>query len=698
VSALKEYPTSQIRNVALAGHTSAGKTSLAEALLHHLKVTDRLLRVDEGNSMSDYEPEEIRRKTSINTSVLPVEYGGCKINLLDLPGYRDFIGEIKNAIRVSDAVLLLVDGISGAEVGTELVWELADEYDLPRFVFINKLDKERSDFDKALRNLKEVFGVNCVPLTLPVGRESSFSGVVDLLRMKLARETPTEKPQYAEIPGDVAEAAKAARTALVEAAAEGDDALMEKYFADEPLTEDEIVRGLRVSFAQRRFLPVLCGAALKEIGLAALLDFIASCAPAPSERKAWPAHKAGSEEIVERPIQSDGPFSAYVFKTVADDYAGRLSFFKVLSGSLAADSTVLNPQQRKEERISHLLVVRGKKQEDVHQLAAGDIGAVAKLSATFTADTLCRSDDPIVHEPTVLPTRTYSMAVATKSKADEEKVGLAMHRLIEQDPTLAIRRDPEIRQTIISGMGDTHLDVAIARMRNMSKIEIELAPPRVPYHETITRKGDGMYRHKKQTGGRGQFAEVHIKLEPLPEGTAFEFEWEVVGGNIPTKFKPSVEKGLIEALERGPVAGYRAVDIRAICYDGKHHEVDSSDMAFKIASIMAFREIAKKCNPIILEPICNLVVTVPEANMGDIMGDLSGRRGRIQGTESKGRKMVIKATVPLAEMVTYTQDLRSMTQGRGSYELTFSHHERVPGEIQTEIAEEAAKRKEEEAE
>ena len=693
---MKEYATPNIRNVALAGHTSAGKTSLAEALLHHLKVTDRLLRVDEGNTLSDYDPEEVRRKTSINTSVLPVEYGGCKINILDLPGYRDFIGEIKNGLRASDTVLLVVDGVSGAEVGTELAWELADEYDLPRVAFVNRLDKERTSFEKAVQSLKGQFGVNCVPLTLPVGHESSFSGVVDLLRMKLVRETPAEKPQYADVPADMAEAAKAARAALIEAAAEGDDALTEKFLDDQPLTEAEIIRGLKSAFVERRFMPVLCGSALKGIGLAPLLDFLVSTVPAPNERKPWPAHQVDSEEAVERPIDPNGPFSAYVFKTVADDYAGRLSFFKVLSGSVSADSSVHNPAQRRDERITHLLIVRGKKQEDVLRLHAGDIGAVAKLSATATADTLCSSDKPIVYVPTVLPTRTYAMAVVTKSKADEEKVGMAMHRLIEQDPTLEIRRDSEIRQTIISGMGDTHCDVAVARMRNMSKLEIELGPPRIPYHETITRKGEGMYRHKKQTGGRGQFAEVHMRLEPMPEGSEFEFDWEVVGGNIPTKFKPSVEKGVVEALDRGAVAGYRAVDIKAACFDGKYHEVDSSDMAFKIASIMAFRQIAKTCNPIILEPIYDLVVTVPEANMGDIMGDLSSRRGRIQGTESKGRKAIVKAHVPLAEMFTYTQDLRSMTQGRGSYELTFSRYERVPGEIQAKIVEEAAKRKEEE--
>jgi len=693
---LKEYPTPKIRNVALAGHTSAGKTSLAEAVLHHLKVTDRLHRVDDHNSISDYDPEEQKRSTSINTSLLPVEYEGCKINFLDLPGYRDFIGEIKNGIRVSDTVLLVVDATGGVEVGMELVWEYADEYNLPRAAFINKLDKERASFEQAINKLKEEFGVNCVPLTLPVGSEDSFSGVIDLLRMKMVQETPTQKPKYAEIPDDMKEAAEAARAVLVEAAAEGDDSLIEKFLEDQPLTEEEVKRGLKQAFLDGRFMPVLCGAALKEIGIVPLLDFIVSMVPAPDERPALPAHKPDSDEKVERPISAEGPFSAYVFKTVSDDYAGRLSFFKILSGELTGDTIVFNPAKRRDERISHLLVVRGKKQEEVHKLVAGDIGAVAKLAETATSDTLCTREDPVVYEPTALPPRTYSMAVVTRSKADEEKVGMAMHRLIEQDPTLEIRRDPEIRQTIISGMGDTHLDVAVSRMRTMAKLEIDLEKPRVPYHETITKRGQGSYRHKKQTGGRGQFAEVHLKLEPLPEGSDFEFEWQVVGGNIPTKFQPSVEKGIREAMERGIIAGYRAVDIKAICYDGKHHEVDSSDLAFQIASSMGFRQIAQECNPIILEPIYNLTVTVPEAYMGDIMGDISGRRGKILGTESKGRKTVVKAQVPLAEMFTYTQDLRSMTQGRGTFEMTFSHYERVPADLQAKIVEEAARRREEE--
>lgn len=692
---MKEYETSQIRNVALAGHTSSGKTSLTEGVLHHLKVTDRLLSVDEGNSISDYDPEEVRRKTSINATILPAEYGGCKINLLDLPGYRDFIGEIRNAVAVSDTVLMLVDGTSGAEVGTELAWEYADEFDLPVVAFINKLDKERSDFDKALASLKDTFEVNFVPLTLPVGKESSFEAVIDLLRMKRVREAPAQKTRYEEIPAALKDAAESARAVLVEAAAEGDDELTEKFLEDQPLTPEEIQRGLKSAFLDRRFVPVLCGAALKEIGLVPLLDFITAAVPAPDARTPRPARKPDAEETFEQPLRSDGPLAAYVFKTVSDDYAGRLSFFKVLSGTFTADMNVLNPGQRREERISHLLVARGKKQEDVHKLAAGDIGAVAKLAATTTGDTLCAPDNPIQYVPTPLPPCTYSMAVSAKSKSDEEKVGSAMHRLTEQDPTLHIRRDPEIRQTIMSGMGDTHLNVAVSRIQAMSKIELNLVPPRIPYHETITRKGAGNYRHKKQTGGRGQFAEVHMRLEPLGEGEQFEFEWQVVGGNIPTNYQSAVEKGCVEAMDRGFIAGYKAVDIKAICHDGKHHEVDSSDMAFKIAASMAFRQIARECNPVILEPIYNVQVVVPEAFMGDIMGDISSRRGRIQGTESKGKKVIVNAQIPLGEMFTYTQDLRSMTQGRGSYELVYSHYERVPGDVQAKIIEEAQKRKEE---
>ncbi|MBM3335547.1 GTP-binding protein, partial [Candidatus Sumerlaeota bacterium] len=422
---MKEYPTEKIRNVALAGHTSSGKTTLAEALLYHLKIADRLLRVDDGNSMSDYDPEEVRRKTSINTAVLPVEYAAHKMNILDLPGYRDFIGEIKNGIRVCDTVVIVVDGIAGGEMGTELAWEMADEYDLPRVAFINKLDKEHASFEKAVRSLKDTLGIPCVPVTLPVGAEASFSAVIDLLRMKVAQETPTQKPQYGDIPADMVETAQAARAALIEAAAEGDEALIEKFLEDKPLTEEEIVRGLKMAFMERRFLPVLCGAGLKQIGLAPLLDFIVSTVPAPGERKPIPARRADNQEPVERPISADAPFSAYVFKTVSDDYAGRLSFFKVYSGSITNDTTVSNPAHRRDERIGHLLIVRGKKQEEVHRLVAGDIGAVAKLAATATSDTLCTGDLPIAYDPTVLPSRTYSRAVVVRSKADEEKVSIA---------------------------------------------------------------------------------------------------------------------------------------------------------------------------------------------------------------------------------------------------------------------------------
>jgi elongation factor G len=697
---LKEYPTPQIRNVALAGHTSAGKTSLVEALNHQTKVTDRLLKVDEGNTLSDYDPEEIRRRTSINASLLPIEYNGHKINFLDVPGYRDFIGEIKNALRVADSVLFVVDGTSGAEVGLELAWEYAEEFRLPRAVFLNKMDKERADFDRAIQSLRDTFEVNFVPLALPVGKEAGFQGVIDLVQMKLVKEAPTQKAQYADIPADLADEAQLARLALVEAAAEGDDALTEKFLEDQPLTPEEVARGLKGAFREGRFVPVLCGSALRELGLAPLLDFIVNSAPNPSERPALAAHKPGAPdgEAIERPVDPAGPFSAYVFKTIADDYAGRVNFFKVLSGTLTTETPVHNTAQGRDERIGHILIMRGRKQDEVNRLYAGDIGAVAKLAATQTGDTLCHPSAAIEYEKTAMPARTYSMAIVLKSKADEEKVSIAMHRFIEQDPTLELRRDPEIHQTILSGMGDTHLDVALARVRSSAKIEADLEKPRIPYHETITRKGTGIYRHKKQTGGRGQFAEVHIRLEPLPEGQNFEFVWEVVGGNIPTKYQSAVEKGVVEAMERGIVAGYTAIDIKAACYDGKYHDVDSSDMAFKLASIMGFRQVAAECSPIVLEPIYNVKITVPESNMGDIMGDISGRRGRILGTESIGRKAIVSAQVPLAEMATYTQDLRSMTQGRGVFEMTYAHYERVPGEIQTKIVEDHAKRKEEEAE
>lgn len=692
---MKEYTTEQLRNVALAGHTSAGKTTLAEALLYALKFTDRLGRVDEGNTISDYDPEEIKRNLSINASVLPVEYKEFKINVLDVPGYRDFIGEIKSCLRVADAAILVLDATAGVEVGTEFAWEYAEEYGVPRAFFVNKLDKERADFAAAMQSIRDVFGVRAVPVMLPVGKEAQLEGLIDLLQMKMITEEHGGKATSGPIPEALKAEAEAARAKLVEAAAEGDDELTMKFLDDQPLSEEEIRRGLKEGMMAGTLFPVLCGAAARSLGVESLLNFVVSCFPSPLERPGMVGKVAEGDKEEERRYDVSQPFSAFVFKTVSDPYAGRLSFFKIVSGSLSSDSVVYNSTKSTEERISHLLCVRGKKQENVHQLVAGDIGAVAKLSATTTNDTLCELHHQIEYPPTALPPLTYSMAIVAKSKTDEEKVGLAMHRLIEQDSTLSLRRDAEERQTILSGMGDMHLDVAVSRLRQQSNVDVGLGEPRVPYKETITRKAEGQSKYKKQSGGRGQYGDVWLRLEPLPRGTGSEFSWKVVGGVIPSKYEPSVHKGINETMEKGILAGYKVVDVKTDCYDGSHHSVDSSDIAFKIAASMAFKRMALEASPILLEPIMNLKVTVPENFMGDVMGDLSAKRGRIMGNLAHGRKIVIEAQVPLAEMFAYSKELRSLTQGRGVYEMEFSRYEQVPSNLQEKIIADAAERKKE---
>ena len=691
---MKEYHTDKIRNICLTGHTSSGKTSLGEAILYITKVVDRLGRVDDGNTASDYDPEEINRKVSINATILPFEYKEYKINMIDLPGYRDFISEIKPCIRVSDAMVVMMDATSGVEVGTEFAREYAEEYGIPQMFFINKLDKERSDFEKTLGELKEELGIRPLILTLPVGKEKDFSGIVDLIRMKLVKQDKG-KQVVEPVPDQMKEEAEAARAELIETAAEGDDELTMKFLDEEELTPEEILKGLKEGFIQNRFCPVFCGAAYQCLGVYSLLNFIVQCAPSPKDRPPWKAKKSGSEEYIEVPCDENASTAAFVYKTVSDPYVGKLSFVRVVSGALKSDSTVLNVNKSKNEKTSHVNVMRSKKPENVHQLHAGDIGALVKLDITTTNDALCDSGFQVIFDPTVLPSRTCQMAVSVPSKSDEEKIGLAMHRLMEQDETLTIHRDPEIKQTIISGMGDMHLEVAVSRLKNMANVTINLIEPRVPYRETITRKADGSYRHKKQTGGRGQFGEVWLKMEPDSE-KEFEFEWKVVGGNIPTKFKPSVEKGIIEAMENGIIAGYKVVNVKVACYDGKDHPVDSSDMAFKIAASMGFKKIAGEANPIILEPIYKMKVTVPENYMGDVMGDLSGKRGKILGNTLKGKKITIEALVPLVEVFAYSRDLRSMTQGRGVFEMSFSHYESTPPNLQEKIIEEAKKRKEEE--
>lgn len=695
---LKEYPTEKIRNVALSAHSSAGKTSLSESVLYFLGFIDRLGRVEDGNTTSDYDSEEIKRQTTINATLLPFEYKETKINLLDLPGYRDFVGEIKNAIRVSDSVIILLDAVSGVEVGTEFAVEYAYEYNVPRVFFINKLDKERSNFQESLKGLKDFFGHNTVPFTLPIGKEGGFSGIVDLLRMKAVKFDSKGKPTYEEIPADMKDEAEESRMQIVEAAAEGDDELTMKFLENEKLTDEEIMRGIREAINAGRLSPVFCGSATKLIGISTLLDFIVTSLPAPSDRAGMVGGKPiGGEEII-RKFSANEPFSAFVFKTIADPFAGKLTFFKVVSGELKSDSPIYNINKNKDEKVSHVLIMRGKKQENVNKITAGDIGVIAKLDITATNDTVCTSSAPIIYPATVTPKPTIYMAISAAAKKDEEKISIGMHRLIEQDPTLRIKRDPEIKQTLIFGMGDTHLDVAVSRLKNDFKIDVLIEKPKVPYRETIAKKAEGQHKYKKQSGGRGQYGDVWLRVEAKERGSGFEFVDAIVGGVIPGKYIPAVEKGIVEALDRGIVSGHPVVDVKATVYDGSYHTVDSSDMAFKIAASIAFKKLAAQAGPTILEPIMNVKVWVPEEAMGDVMGNLNSKRGRILGMTSAGKKQLVEAQVPLAEMFEYSKELRSMTRGSGTFEMEFSHYERVPQEIQDKITAEYEQKKEAEEE
>ncbi|MGI8908013.1 MAG: elongation factor G [Candidatus Sumerlaeaceae bacterium] len=681
---MKDFPTAQIRNVALAGHSHSGKTSLLEAILYNLKVTDRLGRTEDGTTVSDYDAEEVRRQISINASLVPVEHRTHKINFIDVPGTRDFIGEMRNAVRVADAMVIMVDATSGVEVGTELAYDLAEEFKLPRMFVINKINHDRATFEKPLQQIRDTFGCNTVLLNFPYGEATAFKGCINLLRMKLGAGD-AGKVNYSDIPSDLADRANELRASLIEAAAEGDDELTAKFLDGETLTEGEVLRGLKEDLLEHRICPVITASATEGAGCMGLLDFIIECFPAPGEEGPFKARDVKGNRDFELKYDPDGPTAAFVFKTVSDPFAGHLSFFKVLNGTVKNDTVLLNTTRGAEERINHLQTMRGKKPDPVEMVPTGDIGVLSKLNHTHTNDTLCDSKAPVRVDPTGVPPHTIHMAIRAKSKEDEERIGIAMHRLIEQDPTLHIHRDSAIHQTILSGMGDTHLDVAVSRLKAQSKVEVELEKPRVAYRETITKKAEGQGKHKKQSGGRGQYGDCWIKLEPLPEGSGFEFAWAVVGGAVPTKYQPSVEKGLHQALERGIISGHRAVDIKAVCYDGSYHTVDSSDMAFQVAASKAFKNVAKQAGPIILEPIFRLKVNVPEQYMGDVMGGLNSKRGKILGMDSEGRRQIITAHVPQSEIFEYSKELRSITQGRGTFEAEYHHYERVPADLQAKI-------------
>ncbi|NPV53340.1 MAG: elongation factor G [Firmicutes bacterium] len=692
-----KYKTEQLRNVALVAHGGAGKTSLAEAILYDAGAIDRLGKVDEGTATTDYDPEEIKRKISINTAIAPCEWAGSKINIIDTPGFADFVGEVKSGLRVADAAVMVFCAVSGVEVGSENVWGFADERGLPRIAFINKMDRENADFYKVVDALRGQFGQHVVPVQVPIGSQDSFAGVVDLVSMKaILPDAGGRKTRTADIPADLQERAKTYRDMMLEVAAENDDELIEKYLDGQELTEDEIRRGLAEGVKAGKAIPIFCGSSLKNIGIQPLMDALVNYLPFPGEMGGAEGVNPASKQNETRELKADQPFSAFVFKTMADPYVGKLTFFKVYSGMLHSDSQVYNANKDKQERVGQVFFMRGKQQEATQEVIAGDVAAVAKLQETSTGETLCDKEHPIIFNGIAFPEPALSMAVEPKSKGDEDKIGAGLARLAEEDPTFKVKKDVETGQTIISGMGEQHLEVIADRLKRKFGVDVTLDTPRVPYRETIrgTVKVEG--KHKKQTGGRGQYGHVWLELEPLPPGGSFEFVDKIFGGAVPRQYIPAVEKGVREALVEGVLAGYPLVDIKVTLYDGSYHPVDSSEMAFKIAASMALKKGAMDAKPVLLEPIMNVEVVIPEAYMGDIMGDLNKRRGKILGMEPSGKNQVIKALVPMAEMFKYAIDLRSITGGRGHYSMNFDHYEEVPAQISQQIIEAAAKEREKE--
>ncbi len=678
---MKKYNTEQIRNVALISHGGAGKTSLTEAMLYTSGAINRLGNVDAGNTTTDYDPDEIKRQITIGTSLAPVEWEGVKINLLDTPGFFDFTVDVKSALRVADSAVVVVCAVSGVEVGTEKVWKYTEDLELPRVVFINKVNRENANFDAVLDQLRKFFGLKVFPLQFPLGEEDRFKGVVDLVKMKALVYEDENGLSYKEedIPADLSDKAEELREKLVEAAAETDDELMEKYLEELSLSDEEIKKALRTGILSGQVIPVLCGAATRNLGIQPLMNLMADSLPSPKDRPPMEGHVPQQEgEKVTRQSDSGEPFSALVFKTLADPYVGRVNFFKVCSGSFKPDSPVYNASRDKMERVGSLFYMRGKNQIQAEEMPAGDIGAVAKLAVTITGDTLCDKNSPVVFPFIDFPEPVISFAVWPKSKGDEEKVGAGLARFIEEDPTFKVERNTETKEMIISGMGDTHLDVIVDRLAKKFGVDVELTTPKVPYRETIKGNQSKEGKYKKQSGGRGQYGHVFLSLAPMERGEGFLFEDKIVGGVVPRQYIPAVEKGIIEAMDEGPVAGYCVVDVKATLYDGSYHTVDSSEMAFKIAAAMAFRGAMDAAEPVLLEPIMDVEVTIPENFMGDIMGDLNSRRGRIQGMVPGEGLQTIKAQVPLAEMFTYAIDLRSMTQGRGMFTMRHSHYEEVP--------------------
>jgi len=692
---MKAYETPFIRNIGIVGHGDTGKTQLVSALLFTAGMTTRLGKVADGTTVTDWDEEEIARKISIQSSLAYAEWAGTgqtektKINFLDMPGYSTFINEARASLVAADAALIVVDAVAGVQVVTEKVWDYATEYDLPRAFVINWMDRELASFDRALDSIKQVFGRAVVAVQLPIGEEKNFRGVVDLISMKAHLYEPDGdgKARIEEIPAEMADAAKAAHEALVEMVAEGDDALMEEFFEKGTLPIEDLVKGLRLAFLAKRIHPVALSSALHNVGSQSLLDLIVDVFPNPAARGAVAGRTepGGKGEPIERRVADSEPVSLFFFKTLADPFAGRINYFKVISGALKNDVTLQNFTRSSSERLQHIQVMQGKTATAVAELHAGDIGAVAKLKDSVTGDTLGDKAAPIYYPLAHVPEPSITFAIEAKTRADEDRIGVAIHRILEEDLALRFSRDPQTKEFLLAGSGQQHIEVVVAKLRKRYHVEVTLKPPKVPYRETIRAKADAEGKHKKQTGGHGQFGVCRVRLEPLPRGSGFEFVDDVFGGAIPRNFIPSVEKGIRASAERGYLAGCPVVDFRAVLYDGKYHDVDSSDMAFKIAGSLAFREAMKSAKPALLEPVMNVEVYAPDQYSGDIMGDLSSRRGRISGSETRASNVIVKAQVPLAEMLSYATDLTSMTQGRASYTMEFAHYDYMPGEIAEKV-------------
>jgi elongation factor G len=682
---MKVYDAASIRNVALVGHTGSGKTQLASAILAVSGMVNRFGKVDEGTTVTDFDDEEIARKHTLSASLAYAEWNKHKINLIDTPGMGNFLSDARAALQVADAALLVVDAVSGVMVQTEKVWAAAEELALPRLVVLNRLDRERASLERSLKSLREACSRAVIPIQLPIGEERGFRGVVDLVTRKAYVFQTDESGKFKEepVPADMSAAVEAAREALIEMVAEADEALMEKFFEAGTLSDEELTGGLRTATAAAKLFPLVCTSSTINIGAPQLLDTIVAILPSPADRPFTGTGKDGSP--VERKADDKGPQAAYVWKTIADPFAGRITMFRVVSGSFKSDSTVYNKTRDTQERFGSVQLLQGKTPAAVPEIKAGDLGSVAKLKDTLTSDTLGEKADAVTFSPLKFPEPVLAYAIEPKTRGDEDKISTSMHRLEEEDPSIHYSRDPQTKELLLAGQGQLHIEVTVAKLKRRFGVDVNLKPPRIPYRETIKASTEAHGRHKKQTGGHGQFGDCKIRVEPLARGADFEFVDDIFGGSIPRQFVPAVEKGIQEARTRGYLAGYPMVDFRVTVYDGSYHDVDSNELSFKLAGSLAFKDAMTRARPTILEPVMNVEVYAPSDYAGDLMGDLNSRRGRIGGMDTRGSTTIIKAQVPMAEMLTYEQHLTSATGGRGSYHMEYSHYDEVPAHQQAKI-------------